>query len=234
MGLVRARDSALGKVAAIGTVNPRPGGLVNSLVQAWKRLVARVLDWHVREQVEFNRQVLGCVDAAIEALNEDNRALVELGSRGSGGCGGARESPDRAGKPRPRHPGGSGEPRTGYFGGSGNARPGYPGSQEGLRQDISIVREVQGPWAGTGGHPQALGRVAGRMGTQAGPERDPVPAQRGRSARRFSAPHHPDGHQLPRDGSRAARRFHRRAGAQHGRDSEDIWATRNSVWIWSA
>src|SRR5271157_3355633 len=81
MPLVRARDSALGKVAAIGTVNPRPGGLANSLVQAWKRLVARVLDWHVREQVEFNRQMLACVDAAIEALNEDNRALVELGSR---------------------------------------------------------------------------------------------------------------------------------------------------------
>jgi O-antigen chain-terminating methyltransferase len=81
MGLVHARDSALGKVAAIGTVNPRPGGFANSLVQAWKRLVARVLDWHVREQVEFNRQVLACVDAAIEALNEDNRALVELGSR---------------------------------------------------------------------------------------------------------------------------------------------------------
>ena len=81
MALVRARDSALGKVAAIGTVNPRPGGLANSLVQAWKRLVARVLDWHVREQVEFNRQVLGCVDAAIEAFNEGNRALVELSSR---------------------------------------------------------------------------------------------------------------------------------------------------------
>ena len=81
MRLVHARDSALGKVAAIGTVNPRPGGLANAVVQGWKRLLARVLDWHVREQVEFNRQVLACVDAAIEALNEDNRALVELGNR---------------------------------------------------------------------------------------------------------------------------------------------------------
>jgi hypothetical protein len=62
-------------------VNPRPGGLANAVVQGWKRLLARVLDWHVREQVEFNRQVLACVDAAIEALNEDNRALVELGNR---------------------------------------------------------------------------------------------------------------------------------------------------------
>ncbi len=70
MPLVHARDAALGKVAAIGTVNPRPGGLVNSLVQGWKRLVARVLDWHVREQVEFNRHVVAALDAAIESLND--------------------------------------------------------------------------------------------------------------------------------------------------------------------
>jgi O-antigen chain-terminating methyltransferase len=92
MGLVHARDSALGKVAAIGTVNPRGGGLGNSVVQAWKRLVARVLDWHVREQVEFNRQVLACVDAAIEALNEDNRVLVELGNRLTAAVGAAQEN----------------------------------------------------------------------------------------------------------------------------------------------
>ncbi len=79
--LVHARDAALGKVAAIGTVNPRSGGPLNSLVQAWKRLVARALDWHVREQVEFNRKAIACVDAAIEALNESNRALVEFGNR---------------------------------------------------------------------------------------------------------------------------------------------------------
>ena len=75
--LVHARDAALGKVAAIGMVNPRRGGPVNALVQGWKRLVARVLDWHVREQVVFNRKVLECVDAALQALNENNRALVE-------------------------------------------------------------------------------------------------------------------------------------------------------------
>jgi 2-polyprenyl-3-methyl-5-hydroxy-6-metoxy-1,4-benzoquinol methylase len=79
--LVHARDAALGKVAAIGTVNPRPGGLVNSLVQGWKKFVARVLDWHVREQVEFNRKSIACIDAAIEALNDFNRALVALGNR---------------------------------------------------------------------------------------------------------------------------------------------------------
>jgi 2-polyprenyl-3-methyl-5-hydroxy-6-metoxy-1,4-benzoquinol methylase len=81
MPLAHARDAALGKVAAIGTVNPRSGGVVNSLVQAWKRLVARVLDWHVREQVEFNRKSVACIDTALEAMNDFNRALVALGSR---------------------------------------------------------------------------------------------------------------------------------------------------------
>jgi O-antigen chain-terminating methyltransferase len=81
MPLVHARDAALGKVAAIGTVNPRPGGLVNSVVQGWKKFVARVLDWHVREQVEFNRKIVACFDGTIEALTDTNRALSELGGR---------------------------------------------------------------------------------------------------------------------------------------------------------
>jgi O-antigen chain-terminating methyltransferase len=79
--LLHARDAAMGKVAAIGSVNPRRGGPLNALVQGWKKLVARALDWHVREQVEFNRQTVACVDAALEALNENNRALVELANR---------------------------------------------------------------------------------------------------------------------------------------------------------
>ena len=79
--LGHARDAAFGKVAAIGTVNPRSGGVLNSLVQAWKRLVARMLDWHVREQVEFNRKSMACIDAALEAMADCNRALVALGNR---------------------------------------------------------------------------------------------------------------------------------------------------------
>ena len=80
-GLLHARDAALGKVAAIGTVNPRAGGPLNFLIQTWKRLLARVLDWHVREQVEFNRKAVACADETIEALNQSNRALVEFGNR---------------------------------------------------------------------------------------------------------------------------------------------------------
>ena len=95
MPLVHARDAALGKVAAIGTVNPRPGGPVNSLVQAWKRMVARALDWHVREQVEFNRKSVACIDAALEALETTNRALAALGGAdGGAGAGGSRNVND--------------------------------------------------------------------------------------------------------------------------------------------
>jgi len=81
MPLAHARDAAFGKVAAIGTVNPRSGGVLNSLVQAWKRLVARMLDWHVRQQVEFNRKSMACIDAALEAMADVNRALAALGNR---------------------------------------------------------------------------------------------------------------------------------------------------------
>lgn len=79
--LVHARDAALAKVASIGELNPRRGGPVNALIQAWKRLIARLLDWHIREQVVFNRRVMDCFDAAIEALNDNNRAFTELAGR---------------------------------------------------------------------------------------------------------------------------------------------------------
>jgi 2-polyprenyl-3-methyl-5-hydroxy-6-metoxy-1,4-benzoquinol methylase len=79
--LLHARDAALGKVAAIGTVNPRSGGLLNTVVQGWKKFVARVLDWHVREQVEFNRKVIAYADAVIEVNREMNQSLVAMGAR---------------------------------------------------------------------------------------------------------------------------------------------------------
>jgi len=81
MPLLHARDAAEGKVASIGTVNPRPPGLVNNTAQWIKRQVARALDWHVREQVEFNRAAVACVQSTIEALNECNRTMAALSAR---------------------------------------------------------------------------------------------------------------------------------------------------------
>ena len=77
MPLVHARDDAQATVAAIGSVNPRPAGVLNSLVQTLKRWLARALDRHVRQQVEFNRAVVDALNSAIGALNETNRALAE-------------------------------------------------------------------------------------------------------------------------------------------------------------
>ena len=80
LALLHARDAAEAKVAAIGTVNPRRGGPLNWLAQQLKKMVARGLDWHVREQVEFNRNVMACVQAGLEALEETRRALASLGA----------------------------------------------------------------------------------------------------------------------------------------------------------
>ncbi len=79
--LMHARDAAEGKVASIGTVNPRAPGILNALAQRIKRLVARALDWHVREQVEFNRAVMSCVQSTLDALNECNRSMTVLSAR---------------------------------------------------------------------------------------------------------------------------------------------------------
>jgi O-antigen chain-terminating methyltransferase len=79
--LLHARDAAQAKVAAIGTVNPRAPGILNGAIQGVKRAVARLLDWHVRGQVEFNRTTLASIEAALEALSENNRILADLAAQ---------------------------------------------------------------------------------------------------------------------------------------------------------
>lgn len=76
--VLHARDAAQGKVASIGKVNPRAGGVANSVVQFFKRMVSRGLAWHVREQVEFNRAVVQGIEAILSALEDNNRALRDL------------------------------------------------------------------------------------------------------------------------------------------------------------
>jgi O-antigen chain-terminating methyltransferase len=76
--LLHARDAAEAKVGAIGSVNPRRPGLLNGAIQSVKRAIARLLGWYVRDQVDFNRASLAAIEAALEALNENNRALAHL------------------------------------------------------------------------------------------------------------------------------------------------------------
>lgn len=81
MPVVHARDAAQAKIAAIGGVNPRAGGLLNSLVQNLKRLIARSLQWFVRDQIVFNRETVAAVEALMEAAGEQNRALLTMASQ---------------------------------------------------------------------------------------------------------------------------------------------------------
>ena len=81
MPLAHARDAAEAKIAAIGSVNPRPPGLANSLIQVAKGTIARGLGWFVRDQIVFNRETMACVEATIEALNDLNRSIKSLSQR---------------------------------------------------------------------------------------------------------------------------------------------------------
>ena len=62
----------------VGTVNPRPSGLHNKLVQALKQLVARSLRWFVYPQREFNRAVLEAMEETRQLFAEQNRNLLVL------------------------------------------------------------------------------------------------------------------------------------------------------------
>lgn len=78
MPVVHARDAAQARVASIGSVNPRSGGLANAVIQTAKKSVARAFQWFVRGQIAYNRESLAATEAILEALNEHNRTLVSL------------------------------------------------------------------------------------------------------------------------------------------------------------
>ena len=85
--VLHAKDAAEAKVAAIGSVNPRPGGPVNAAIQFFKNQIARGLGWFVRDQITFNRSVIIALDAVLESLNDMNRTFVGVG----GALNGVRE-----------------------------------------------------------------------------------------------------------------------------------------------
>lgn len=76
--LGHARDVADGKAAAIGSVNPRPPGLVNNAIQSVKRTIARALGWFVRDQIDYNYASIRYMDQVIETLQEQNHNLLRV------------------------------------------------------------------------------------------------------------------------------------------------------------
>ncbi len=81
MPLVHARDAAQAKIAAIGSLNPRAGGALNQAVQSVKKLIARSLQWFVRDQIIFNRETVAAMEVVMEALAEQNRLFTSLASQ---------------------------------------------------------------------------------------------------------------------------------------------------------
>jgi O-antigen chain-terminating methyltransferase len=55
--------------------------LLNSLIQAIKKAIARGLRWFVRDQVTFNREIVRAVETILEALNDQNRAMISLAAQ---------------------------------------------------------------------------------------------------------------------------------------------------------
>jgi 2-polyprenyl-3-methyl-5-hydroxy-6-metoxy-1,4-benzoquinol methylase len=89
--VVHARDAAQAKIAAIGSVNPRSGGLSNRIIQFVKKTIARSLQWFVRDQITFNREAVSALEAVLEALNDHNRVLISLAAQTTEHMGYARE-----------------------------------------------------------------------------------------------------------------------------------------------
>jgi O-antigen chain-terminating methyltransferase len=88
--IVYARDAAQAKIAAIGSVNPRAGGILNRLIQLVKRAVARSLQWFIRDQVTFNRETVAALEAVLEALTDHNRILLSLAGQANDRIGAVR------------------------------------------------------------------------------------------------------------------------------------------------
>jgi len=75
--LTASRDIAEARSAYIGQVNPRTGGLLNSLIQSSKRGIARGLGWFIRGQVEFNNSVIEYMDRNTRAMAEQHETLYQ-------------------------------------------------------------------------------------------------------------------------------------------------------------
>ncbi len=76
--LVENQRAAQNLAQAIGVVNPRPAGLANQLIQSGKQALARALEWQIRPQREFNRNVAEALLRITETLEHTGQALQQL------------------------------------------------------------------------------------------------------------------------------------------------------------
>jgi len=82
--LRRAVASLEGLRNAVGTVNPRPPGWRNELIQLIKKSLARALAWYTRPQHEFNAAVSRSLNEVVSALDRVSLGMVASGERLAG------------------------------------------------------------------------------------------------------------------------------------------------------
>jgi hypothetical protein len=76
---LRRAAAALGWLGkAVGTVNPRPPGWRNELIQRCKNVLARSLRWYTHPQREFNASVSRSLEEVVGALDHLSRKMVAL------------------------------------------------------------------------------------------------------------------------------------------------------------
>lgn len=62
----------------IGMINPRRPGLINSLIQTFKRSLRRVLTWYTRPIAEFQATTIEFLNETAEILGRDQSRLAGL------------------------------------------------------------------------------------------------------------------------------------------------------------
>ena len=77
--LRQARGVAEGWAGAMGVVNPRPAGPLNSMLQAGKRMLARSLRWFAFPQTQFNSGTVAALVRTEDMFADVNRNMVVLG-----------------------------------------------------------------------------------------------------------------------------------------------------------
>ncbi len=74
-------DKARSLQAQMGTVNPRPRGIFNDLIQIFKKALRRALDWYTRPMLRYEEATLRLLGEVIEVLEQDRSRLHSLESR---------------------------------------------------------------------------------------------------------------------------------------------------------
>lgn len=64
--------------AQVGVLNPRPKGVVNDLIQLFKKVLLRILRWYSRPVVQYEAVTIQFLGQVIEILERDDSRLQSL------------------------------------------------------------------------------------------------------------------------------------------------------------